>query len=191
MTIGRENPIARRSKKTIVDAMMHLLRDKSYDKITIKEIMEKADMARRTFYGNFSSKDEIIQYYFGNLFNSLEERLRLDGKMSPKKMTEALFELVLEDKENMMIAKRQGLLKMALIEKYSGEFVKFFNRIESVRGNQMAIKYAAGFYLGGLWKVMDQWLGEGAKVAPVKMAEMFQNMISGTVFGYTNSESKI
>ena len=67
---SKENPIARRSKQSIVLAMMQLLRDKSYDKITIKEIMEKADMARRTFYGNFNSKDEIIQYYFRNLFDS-------------------------------------------------------------------------------------------------------------------------
>ncbi len=191
MKVGRENPIARRSKKSIVDAMMHLLKDKSYEKITIKEIMEKADMARRTFYGNFSSKDEIIQYYFGNLFDTLEDRLRRDGKVNPKKMAEALFELVLEDKENMMVAKKQGLLNMAVVEKYSGEFAKLFNRSEQMQSNQMALKYAAGFYLGGVWKVIDQWLGEGAKVAPVKMAEMFQNMISGTVFGQTNIESKI
>lgn len=191
MASVRENPIARRSKKSIVDAMMDLLKDKSYEKITIKEIMEKADMARRTFYGNFSSKDEIIQYYFGNLFDTLELRLKGDQKVNPKKMAQALFELVLEDKENMMVAKKRGLLNMALVEAYSGEIAKLFNRDDQVQSNQMTLKYAAGFYLGGVWKIIDQWLGEGAKVTPVKMAELFQNMISGTVFGHNNHGSKI
>ena len=182
MDIIRENPIARRSKKTIVDAMMDLLQDKSYEKITIKEIMERADMARRTFYGNFSSKDEIIQYYFRDLFDTLREKVSMDGKIGPKKLAETMFELVLEDKENMLIAKRQGLLNIAMVEKYSADFAKLFNSCDEIQGNQMALHYAAGFYLGGVWRVVDQWLGEGAKDSPKKMAEMFQSIMNVKLF---------
>jgi len=178
--MSRENPITKRSKKTIVDAMMKLLHDKAYEKITIKEIMEKADMARRTFYGNFNSKDEIMQYYFGGLFEHLTNRISKEGMTSPKKLAEVLFELVLEDKDNMMVAKKQGLLNMALLEKYSSDFAQFFTKNVASKTNQKAYNYAAGFYLGGVWKVMDQWLGEGANDSPKKMADMFQNIMSVT-----------
>jgi len=180
-SFAKENPIARRSKKTIVDALMDLMQEKSFDKITIKEIMERADMARRTFYGNFNSKDEIVQYYFHNMFRRLEDRLKGEGKYSPKKMTETLFELVLEDKDNMIVARNQGLINMAMVEKYSGEIVSLFNR-HGVGNNQMALKYAAVFYLGGVWRVVDQWLGEGAKETPKKMAEMFQGIMNLEIF---------
>lgn len=182
--MSKENPITKRSKKTIVDAMMHLLHDKSYEKITIKEIMEKAEMARRTFYGNFSSKDEIMHYYFGGLFERLRNRMNKEGMTSPKKLAETLFELVLEDKDNMMVAKKQGLLNMALLEKYSSEFSQFFSKNVTTKSNHKAFKYAAGFYLGGVWKVLDQWLGEGAKDSPQKMADMFQSIMNVTAFNF-------
>ena len=188
--MSKENPITKRSKKTIVDAMMGLLQDKSYEKITIKEIMEKADMARRTFYGNFNSKDEIMHYYFGGFFERLSQRINKEGIASPKKLAETLFELVLEDKDNMMVAKKQGLLNMALLEKYSGEFTEFFSKNIATITNQKAFNYAAGFYLGGVWKVMEQWLGEGAKDSPKKMAEMFQNIMSVTAFNLGTQGAK-
>lgn len=174
----RENPITRRSKKSIVDAMMDLLHEKSFEKITVKEIMEKADMARRTFYGNFKSKDEIIQYYFQNLFRTWEERADQYGKYSPKKLTEILFELVLEDKDNMMMAKKQGLFNMAMVERYSNDIAGLMSKSMAAKGNRMALNYAAGFYIGGVWRVIGQWLGEGANETPKKMADMFQSMMN-------------
>ncbi len=179
----KENPITKRSKKYIVNAMMDLLQEKSFEKITIKEIMEKAEMARRTFYGNFASKEEIIQYYFQNLFHRLEERLSAEGKFSPGKMAETLFELVLEDKDNMMVAKNRGLINMARVESYSTGISELFKKTSHIQGSHMALNYATEFYLGGVWQVMDQWLGEGAKDSPKKMADMFQNIISGNIFG--------
>lgn len=178
----KENPIARRSKKSIVDALMGLMQEKAFEKITIKEIMEKADMARRTFYGNFKSKEDIIQYYFQNMFRNLEERIRSEGKFSPSKITETLFELVLEDRDNMMVARRQGLINMAMVERYSSEVASLLKLDGSLQGGQMALNYAAGFYLGGVWQVVDQWLGEGAKETPKKMADMFQTMMNRNIF---------
>lgn len=178
----KENPIARRSKKSIVDALMGLMQEKAFEKITIKEIMEKADMARRTFYGNFNSKDDIIQYYFQNMFRNLEERIRSEGKFSPNKITETLFELVLEDRDNMMVARRQGLINMAMVACYSDDVASLLKGAGGLQGGQMALNYAAGFYLGGVWQVVDQWLGEGAKETPKKMADMFQTMMNRNIF---------
>ena len=36
------------------------MNEKSFDDITISELTEKAGLARRTFYRNYSSKEEII-----------------------------------------------------------------------------------------------------------------------------------
>lgn len=191
MAQNRENPITKRSKKSIVSAMMGLLHEKSFEKITIKEIMEKADMARRTFYGNFNSKDEIIQYYFHDLFNSLRDRVQQEEALAPGKIAQTLFELALEDKENMLVAKKQGLMNMALVEKYSGDIASLFNRGLGTASNQIALNYAAVFYMGGVWRVLDQWLGEGAKDSPKKMAEMFQSMMGTPLFNVTEKRGSL
>ena len=53
----------RRQKKTqraIFTAMNQLLLRKRYDKITIMDILQEADISRSTFYDHFTCKDELI-----------------------------------------------------------------------------------------------------------------------------------
>ncbi|MDR0314728.1 MAG: TetR/AcrR family transcriptional regulator, partial [Oscillospiraceae bacterium] len=73
-----ENPISLRSKHWLSDALVELMREKPYEKIAIKEVAEKADLTRQTFYHNFDSKEELLIYksdlyfeeFFRNIFNS-------------------------------------------------------------------------------------------------------------------------
>lgn len=54
----------RRQKKTqraIFTAMNQLLLRKRYDKITIMDILQEADISRSTFYDHFTCKDELIK----------------------------------------------------------------------------------------------------------------------------------
>ena len=57
-----KNPIAERSKKWIVSALLKLMKTKPYEEITVQEISDEADLVRRTFYRNFTSKNAILSY---------------------------------------------------------------------------------------------------------------------------------
>ena len=59
-----------RTHSWVYEAIMHLLNDKPYNKITVTDIIEKAGIARRTFYRNFKDKDEAIINYFAQIFSS-------------------------------------------------------------------------------------------------------------------------
>jgi len=50
----------RRTKASIKDAFMILLKEKSYAKISIKEITEKAIVNRNTFYLHYLDKDDLL-----------------------------------------------------------------------------------------------------------------------------------
>jgi hypothetical protein len=45
---------------------MILMDEKPYDKITVSDIVEKAGIARQTFYRNFNDKNEVVFEYAGN-----------------------------------------------------------------------------------------------------------------------------
>ena len=73
-----ENKQSERSKQWITDALFELMRHQPYAEITVKDITEKAGVARLTFYRNFESKDAIIQRKLQSLFdeylNALSEK---------------------------------------------------------------------------------------------------------------------
>jgi AcrR family transcriptional regulator len=63
------NPISVQSKEWIMTSLLELLSEKPYSKITITEITSAAQLARRTFYRNFDSKEDILDMYIQKLCN--------------------------------------------------------------------------------------------------------------------------
>ena len=57
------NKTALNSQKRIVEAMLEMVENESYDNITIKDICKRANISRQRFYYLFESKDEIVMYY--------------------------------------------------------------------------------------------------------------------------------
>ena len=55
---------ARLTKKKIYDTTILLIRKKGYNKITIREICQAAEISVGSFYLYFSSKDEILPEFF-------------------------------------------------------------------------------------------------------------------------------
>ena len=69
----------RRQKKTreaIFNAFTELLSSKHYNKITVGEIIERADIGRATFYAHFETKDlllkELCEELFCHVFDAAE-----------------------------------------------------------------------------------------------------------------------
>ncbi len=64
----------RKSREAIFNAFISLLSTKHYNKITVGEIIEIADVGRATFYSHFETKDfllkELCVELFDHLFNS-------------------------------------------------------------------------------------------------------------------------
>ena len=57
------NPSALRSKQQITDALLKLMENHPYNDITVKQIILETDLVRKTFYRNFSSKDDVLDAY--------------------------------------------------------------------------------------------------------------------------------
>ena len=58
----------RKTRETIFHAFTTLLSKKSFDAITVSEIIEKADVGRATFYAHFETKDFLLKALCEDLF---------------------------------------------------------------------------------------------------------------------------
>ena len=59
-------------KDYISQALLHLMQKKANSQITIQEITAEAGVNRSTYYRNFTSKETIIQYIFGEIIDKFD-----------------------------------------------------------------------------------------------------------------------
>jgi AcrR family transcriptional regulator len=65
-----------RTREAIVDAALRLFEERGFDHTTIADIAEAADIAPRTFFGYFPSKEDVVFADFPETLETLAEQLR-------------------------------------------------------------------------------------------------------------------
>ena len=58
----------RKTREAIFAAFIVLLAERDYSRITVGQIIDKADVGRATFYAHFETKDRLLQELCGELF---------------------------------------------------------------------------------------------------------------------------
>ncbi len=61
----------RKTKKAIYQAFTALLKSESYSKITVQQIIDRADIGRTTFYSHFETKDALLQWFCTEIFEHI------------------------------------------------------------------------------------------------------------------------
>lgn len=174
-----KNPIAEKSKKWLMDALLEIMKEKPYSKITIQEISDKALLSRRTFYRNFTSKDEVLSLkmkyickeyilYFGN-----------EHDLSYKNIVRIYFEFWKDHLDFLLALDKSNLLYL-MLEKCNEYLPFIYNHFKGhlhLFKNEEYLEYALYFSSGGLWNVLLKWIKKGAKKSPMEMECILKDTI--------------
>lgn len=61
----------RRTRRALREALIGLTLEKGYDRITVQEILDRADVVRSTFYAHYRDKDSLLFSCFDDMFAEL------------------------------------------------------------------------------------------------------------------------
>ncbi|MGA2521581.1 MAG: helix-turn-helix domain-containing protein, partial [Acidimicrobiales bacterium] len=69
----------RRTRRALRDAFVALVLERGYDRLTVEDITERADVARPTFYAHYAHKEDLLTSVFTELIADLAGRLAFEG----------------------------------------------------------------------------------------------------------------
>lgn len=87
-----QDPRITRTRQLLQDALGELLREKSFEAITIREITERATLNRVTFYAHFQDKYALLEYAMRSM---IHDRMRAQLGERPSLNEESLRQLFL------------------------------------------------------------------------------------------------
>lgn len=80
-----------RSVKLICNSMFELLKEKNFEDISITELCNKAELARKTFYRNFKSKEDVIKKSIDMMFREFSNEVHIDKDIEAEKLAYEYF----------------------------------------------------------------------------------------------------
>lgn len=117
------------ASQLIIDSFKELIMEKSFDKITIKMITNRANLARPTFYTHFADKHAIIEKILETeLFDHLYILIENDMHESLLKMIFSYFSKNRLLYKNLFKISDQNSFEEILQEKFKDLFVTFIEK---------------------------------------------------------------
>lgn len=183
-----QNPSAVRSRQEISNALLKLMQKYPYAEISVKQIIMETSLARKTFYLNFCSKDdvqesildELIGEYTATLSKANEknnpagtkypdEAISVDTAGKVDTITNPLsviFSFCDKNKDLLSLLHKNKMLYLLLLR--LNEFLPEYSKTEDMSSNSFAKligelepDYLIAFNVGAIWNVLFKWVDRG------------------------------
>ena len=183
-----QNPSAVRSRKEISNALLKLMQEYPYAEISVKQIIMETSLARKTFYLNFSSKDDVLESILDELIGEytdalskaneeknpagtkyLDEAISVDATGKVDTITNPLsviFSFCDKNKDLLSLLHKSKMLYLLLLR--LNEFLPEYSKTEDMSSNpfvklmgELEPDYLIAFNVGAIWNVLFKWIDRG------------------------------
>lgn len=154
-----------KTQKALYNALLELMKDKSFESIKVSDICSLALVNRSTFYAHYEDKYELLVDFIDTLKNSLAEALlKNENIFNTREYYIEMIRLLLdhmEDKRDvyysMLLNNRGSITSDIIIDTVSKDIKKRLQNEPKIKGKVPA-EFVSVFYLGAVAGVVIKWL---------------------------------
>lgn len=185
----KEDLRIKRTRKLLCMSLMDLMQTKSFEKLSVNDICEKAMVHRATFYNHFNDKNDLLNYALDDLQEELfEKSIEKETYSSQKEMFMALVECVI----NFMTENRQ---KLRLIFNNSSEKMSslvsttikrsigyLISKNKYKQEYLLPIDIIVNLFTGGITMIGIDWLESSNPYTKIEMMKFFDVLLYEDIF---------
>lgn len=175
--MGRRSEANERARKKMATALMELMLQKPYDKISITEITNAAGVSRMVYYRNYAGKKDILSRYMEDVGAKVHEDVAAAAAAGNYVVYfKSLFEQLSVYSDLGLALYRADLGDMILENVEKNVLLTFPAKTDSPEEI-----YKRRFVAGAFYNVFIRWSLGGKKEDPGEMAEMLSRFVQNVL----------
>jgi AcrR family transcriptional regulator len=177
----------KRTQRLLSEAFFELMLEKGYDKVTIRDITERADTAYATFFRHYKSKDEILLQKVDEAHDELQKlATELQGRYFIH-VGMLLYEHMQQNSEFYRrlfeSASFSRQLRLRLAQNFLSSAQKRLAAASITEEPPIPVEIVANHMAAALLALMEWWLNNRQPYSPQRMAEIYDQLIIRTSYG--------
>lgn len=176
----------RRTKALLQQSLLELLKTKPAKNITIKELVDFADINRSTFYLHYSSIYDIIDEMEKNLLDQVQQVFDAHPQDQSEEnsfsFVSAMLQVFFDNQEicNILLDPQYHTGLINKIQSMLDQQVT--NRLQNILGSDFRISsYLSSFYTAGCMGLLRIWQFDEDRPSPERMAQICHLLIADTI----------
>nr|WP_202080446.1 TetR/AcrR family transcriptional regulator [Caldalkalibacillus salinus] len=176
----------RRKKYTrmvLKDSLMSLLKEKQISSVTVKELCERADINRSTFYSHYSDPYDLLYSIEEEMIEDINEtfsQYNYTKEEEALQMTEVMLEYIVANSEKcqILLSEHGDIAFQKRIMKIAQQFLmkNWLDVISFDKEDQALSEYISMFVVSGSIHVVRNWLNNGMDQSPKEMAKIITDL---------------
>lgn len=171
-----------RSKRMIISALADLLQEKPLDKITVTDVVNRAQINRGTFYAHFSDIPNVINHLIMGIFSTIEQAISEEPKQLsdiPHVLLKRIQSFLEEDMafcQKVMNSGASVMMQEQLIQ-YVLDYMLQHEHVYGF-GDHRLYELTIRFCAGGLGNLYRDWFAGKIDITLDQLTQEAESMVS-------------
>lgn len=173
--------IAEQSKEKLSKALLTIMKQYDFKDITVTQISQEAQLSRKTFYRLFTSKEDVLTFFFESLYQECLTQIKLRHVRHYWDVIQCYFDFCEERKPLLLLLKQHNLLAF-LFEgsyRYSFQVFEYIRSKEAAERFSLPLPYMLAYSVGGIFSMLLKWVESDMDVpSSLLISELKKGFIS-------------
>ena len=175
-----EDRRTRRTRQLLRDAFLGLLKEKRYEDISVQDIIERADVARSTFYAHYVDKEDLLVGRLGVFSREVRGQVQLPHaeKRCPLIPPTCFWYNILAHRNIFEIIAKDSAMDVTMKDLRNKLCANIQAEMQQQQSEQAAVPASllVDYLADSIITLIKWWVKQGMTYSPEQVDEMFHRM---------------
>ncbi|GHO84015.1 TetR/AcrR family transcriptional regulator [Dictyobacter formicarum] len=171
---------SQRTRQLVTKALAELLQEKRYEDITVRDIVERANVGSSTFYAHYFDKEDVQAALLKQLFEQLHQQLLRRGGRQEIVPSMELIQHVQQNAQQLqaLVRSRSGETLWKVVERSISQIIEqsIMEQTSSKWSYAVPVPIVAHYLAATLLTLLKWWLSTDMPYSPEQMNDFFQQL---------------